>query len=238
VHLPASAALSTWFEAARSGTATLDRVATRTRGDAPHCIVVDPAGQARSLEEALAEWFEAGVRMTAALPVPGDPCGLGGPSAFNHAALDAGEAVVLNGIGLGLVPHEDARTLVLSELPAVPAPYADGHEAARELRAALLASTSRLAQLDVASWQPEVADLLMNLRHRPAPDVPSHWDARRAETLDRALLCRDIVALALVDEGGAVSAHEMAQRRSALRDLDAAARRALVAVCSDSLVSP
>jgi hypothetical protein len=48
----------------------------------------------------------------------------------------------------------------------------------------------------------------------------------------------DYVELALTGHGGAVSAHEMEQRRSALRDLDGAARRAFVAVCSDSLLSP
>ena len=55
------------------------------------------------------------------------------------------------------------------------------------------------------------------------------------ETLERALRCGDIVALARLDDGGAVSAREMAERRACLRDLDRAARRALVAVCSDSL---
>ena len=40
-----------------------------------------------------------------ALPVAGDPLGLGGPPAFNAAALGAGEAVVVTNADVGLVPE-------------------------------------------------------------------------------------------------------------------------------------
>lgn len=40
-----------------------------------------------------------------ALPVEGDPAGLGGPPDFNAEALEVGEAVVLAETGYGLVPH-------------------------------------------------------------------------------------------------------------------------------------
>lgn len=238
MDLPASAALSVWFEAARAGSARPEDVVARVRGDAPNSLVVDPSGRSRALEVALAEWLSGPVRASVALPSPGDPTGLAGPASFNHLALEAGEAVVLAGAGVGLVPHEDARTLVWTELPADPPPYTDAHDAGRALRASLVEATRRLVELEVASWQPAIPDLLMNLRHRPAPALPRGWDPRRVETLERALLCRDVVELALADEGGSVSAHEMQQRRGVLRDLDAAARHALVAVCSDSLVSP
>ena len=39
-----------------------------------------------------------------AFPAEGDLVGLGGPRAFNVAALEAGEAVVFPGTGVGLVP--------------------------------------------------------------------------------------------------------------------------------------
>ena len=41
---------------------------------------------------------------TLALPVPGDPLGLGGPRGFTEAATEAGEAVLCDGTGLGAVP--------------------------------------------------------------------------------------------------------------------------------------
>ena len=92
--------------------------------------------------------------------------------------------------------------------------------------------TRRLVDLDVAAWQPEIPDLLLNLRHRPPLPLPPGYDARRVETAERAVLCLDIVDLARAGDGGAVSAYEMEQRRAALDDLDRAARRALVGACS------
>ena len=44
-----------------------------------------------------------------ALPVDGDPLGLGGPRDFNGAALEAGQAVVVG--DLGLVPEEQGETV-------------------------------------------------------------------------------------------------------------------------------
>ena len=72
----------------------------------------------------------------------------------------------------------------------------------------------------------------MNLRHRPPLPLPPAYDARRTETLERALLCLEIVELARAGDGGAVSAYEIDQRRAALGDLDRAARRAIVGACS------
>ena len=80
----------------------------------------------------------------------------------------------------------------------------------------------------MASWQPDIPDLLMNLRHRRPLPLPPGYDARRVETVERAVLCLEIVELARAGEGGAVSSYEMEQRRGALGDLDRAARRALV----------
>ena len=73
--------------------------------------------------------------------------------------------------------------------------------------------TRRLVDLDVASWQPDIPDLLMNLRHRAPLPLPPGYDARRVETVERAVLCLDIVELARSEDGGAVSAYEMEHRR-------------------------
>jgi hypothetical protein len=175
------------------------------------------------------------VQASVALPIAGDQLGLRGPAAFNTLALDAGEAVVLNGTGQGLVPVLDARTMLWQAGPAEPAPTLDRADEGRQLRQALVTTTAELARLDVASWQPEIPDLLMNVRHRPDLSLPPGTTPAAAEDLERAVLCLEIVALALRDEGGAASSYEINERRRCLTDLDRAARRVAVAVCSDSL---
>ncbi len=70
--------------------------------------------------------------MSLALPAPGDPLGLGGPPELTFAAMEAGEAVVVGDVGL--VPSEDARTIVWSAYPAERVPWVDERETAIELR--------------------------------------------------------------------------------------------------------
>jgi hypothetical protein len=144
--------------------------------------------------------------------------------------MEAGEAVVAG--AQGLVPEVDARTVVWRAHPADRAPWVDERETASNLKVTLADVTRRLVDLDVAAWQPGIPDLLMNLRHRPPLPLAPGTDARRVETVERAVLCLDIVELARSGEGGAVSAYEMDRRRAALDDLDRAARRALVGACS------
>jgi hypothetical protein len=48
----------------------------------------------------------------------------------------------------------------------------------------------------------------------------------------------EIVEVALEDDGGAVTAYEIASRRDALRPLERAGRRALVAACSPEVWPP
>ena len=86
----------------------------------------------------------------------------------------------------------------------------DVGEADRALREALLEAADDLADLDVARWRPEVADELMNLRHRPdARRAARH--ARRGASTSPPAGCRRwaIVDLALDDDGGALSAYEV-----------------------------
>ncbi len=172
-----------------------------------------------------------------ALPIAGDLLGLRGPTPFNVLALEAGEAVVLAGTGLGLVPAIDARTVLWQARPAEPAAPLDPAEEGRQLRQVLVTTTAELARLDVASWRPEIPDLLLDTRRRPGLLLPPDVGPRVADDLDRAVLCLEIVELALADDGGATSAYEMAERRRCLTDLDRVARRVVVASCSDSLTA-
>lgn len=180
---------------------------------------------------------EGATALGVAFPAEGDPVGLGGPKAFNDAALEAGEAVVSDA-GVGLVPVRVGAVLEWQAYAAQRRQLPDVGEADRSLRLALSESATALAELDVARWRPEVADRLMNLRHRPslagAPGVP----ARCVELAARGVQAREIVAVALEDDGGAVSAAEMLRRREALVGLDRAARRALTAAGSPEVWPP
>lgn len=224
-----SALLALWLGAVRAGHAGPDDLAHVVRGDDPRHLVTLLSGEVQDLQE-----LAAGLagQVSLALPVPGDPVGLGGPATFTLAAMEAGEAVVVGAVGL--VPEEDARTVLWRAHPADPVPWVDERETASELRVVLVDVTRRLVDLEVAEWQPLIPDLLMNLRHRAPLPLPPGCDARRIETTERAVLCLDILELARAGDGGAVSAYEMDRRRAALADLDRAARRALVGACFSS----
>jgi hypothetical protein len=234
--LPDSVRLALWFSAWCEGAVSLDEARDEVvGGDAAHDVVGLP-GRADPVPLILALGVLRAERATGAglaLPEPGDPVGLGGPPAFNAEALDAGEAVVLRGVDLGLVPVRAGAGVVWRCLPAqerrqVP----DLAEADTELRGALPRVADELAALDVARWRPEVADELMALR-RPQPlAVPDRMEPRAQRMVALATRCRAIVDLALVDDGGAITAAEADRRREALRPLDRAARRALVAACT------
>jgi hypothetical protein len=102
------------------------------------------------------------------------------------------------------------------------------------LRSALTEAANALAALDVASWNPDVADALMNLRQPAELDAPMSFPSGiAARTAVSGLRCQHIVELAFADEdGGAVSSWEAEQRRTALMPLQRASRAAIVAACS------
>jgi hypothetical protein len=239
VSLPRSALLAVWLNATLRGSVGPDDFAEAVRGSDPQHLVVDwPAGATIPLQELPATVMRAhGTGARVALPIAGDLLGLRGPASFNTLAVDSGEAVVLDGTGLGLVPVIDARTVLWQAGPADQAPTLDGAEEGRQLRQALVTTTAELTRLDVASWQPEIPDLLMNVRHRPDLALPPGIGPRSSDDLERAVLCLEIVELALRDEGGAASSYEINERRRCLIDLDRAARRVAVAVCSDTLTA-
>lgn len=165
-----------------------------------------------------------------ALPVEGDLLGLGGPRALNEAALDAGEAVVCG--PWAVVPRVAGEVAHWQVLPAAPRQLPDVGEADRALRAAMIDTARLLADLDVARWRPEAADALMNLRHLPELAAPLGTPSRCVDLAARGLQGWAIVEFASADDGGAIDAHEIDARRGALRPLERAARRALVAAFS------
>lgn len=232
--------LTLWIGACLRGSVGPGAAAAAIREEDPRHLVVGWPGHPEPLDladlpAAISSLREPSLRLS--LPVPGDPVGLAGPTSFNTAAIDAGEAVLVVGLGsaYGLVPGEDARTVLWHCHPAEVPPELDPAEASRTLRQVLLAATAELVRLDVASWQPEIPDLILDLAKRAALPLPPGTSKAAVETLERAVLCTDIVELARNDHGGGLSSHEIVARAGCLMDLDAAARRAIVAVCSASL---
>lgn len=229
-----AARFALWFSAWRRGDVSLDEARDAVVDeDAAHDVV----GLApEPLPLILAFGALAGRGATAAglaLPVPGDLLGLAGPPDFNAEAVEQQEAVVLEGLELGLLPYRAGqgvqwRAHLATSLRQVP----DLHEADGQLRHAVLTAADSLARLDVARWRPEVADALLNIRRARRLHVPAGLPDRVDRMLDLAGRCREIVAVALEDDGGALTASEADRRRRALEPLDHAARRALVAACS------
>jgi hypothetical protein len=105
--LPVSARLAWWGTAWLRGHVVPDLVVDAVlAGDATHMVAGLPGVEgSTSLVRALAELRATGADgVGIALPVAGDPVGLGGPADFNAAALEAGEAALCGGIGL--VPRQ------------------------------------------------------------------------------------------------------------------------------------
>jgi len=251
IGLPASCRLAWWGTSWLRGLVVTDLVVDAVLDeDATHAVaslaaagvVGDDATD--TLVVALGRLRSAGATaFGAALPVDGDPVGLGGPRAFNTAALEIGQAVVVSAAGpggsnVGLVPVRVGAAVTWVAHAADRRQLPDVGEADRTLRASLLETAESLARLEVARWRPEVADRLMDLRHRPHLDAPDGVPPRCVDLASRGLQAQEIVDLALEDDGGAVTAYEIESRRSALRPLERAGRRALVAACSPEVWPP
>lgn len=164
-----------------------------------------------------------------ALPAPGDPLGLSGPPEFNAAAVEAGQAAiaVLGQNNLGLVPAPDLRGSSYSGtsfavFPAGP-PRADlpsVAEAERELSGAMQAATEALSSVQgPAQGHPTRLDPAGG---ELAPGYPGR--AHRVSSLAARLAT---VLRAAEDRG--LTAGQIATRAEALRELDRAVRRAIVA---------
>jgi hypothetical protein len=225
-----------WFAAYVAGRTSLDDALHAITGDnAAHHLVGledDPAA-ATPMALGLGRLRASGVDYVAlSLPAAGDPVGLAGPADFNAEAVDAGEAVLLCGAGLGLVPTRVGAGVFWQVREAAAPPPPDLGEADRGLRAVLREAADTLAALDVAGWQPEVADALLNLRRSGGPDLPPGMEPRAVALATTAARCRVIVDLAWQTDGAALTTYEADARVESLRPLDQAARRGLAAACS------
>lgn len=221
-RLPRSAVVSWWLTAWLRGHESTDDVIDVLAEE------LDAAGSGLDLLTEVRRQDVGGAGL--ALPRPGDLLGLGGPAELNAAALESGEAVIAGAVAV--VPYAGADDRPWRVLPAAPRQVPDLGESSRGLRLALLEAADALARLDVARWRPEVADVLLNLRHLPDVGAPHGIPGECVDLAARGLVAVSVVALALEDDGGAVSAYEVEQRRTLLTPLEAAGRRAIVAACS------
>lgn len=247
---PRSALLACWATAWLSGEASLPEVVEHTTAyDESHAVAglrIDDL----DLEQALARLRADGVtRVRLVLPAPGDPLGLPGPGPFTQAALLAGEGVLAlrnDGHGVGLVPaltchgsplDGTVTTVTWRAHPVAvtgpdPGPFL--HEAEHDLRVAVMEAVESLTQLDVARWDPDVADALIDLRRTqragiPDEELPGSWPTRARDVLARTRALATLVQLADASTGGAIDVHEAEARAAVLRDLARAVRRARVA---------
>ncbi len=236
-YLPRSARLACWFNAWTAGAVALDEAPAKVVADDAAHEVLGLTAEPLSLLLAFGELRRRGAHLlSVALPVPGHPVGLGGPATFNLDALDAGEAVVAWGAGVGLVPEAVGRGVFWTAQPAEP-PRAlvAPDDAERSLREALLRVGQRLVELDVARWRPEVAGALETVRSAADVPLPPGHSGRAARITALARRCLVIAELALDDDGGSVSSTQSRARRDALVELDSAARHALASACSFGL---
>ncbi len=236
---PASARLAWWGSAWLRGSVVADlAVDAVIAGDATHRVVGLPGSEvAEGLVTALGSLRAAGIdHLGMAWPTAGQPAGLGGPRELNDAAVEAGEAVIAGPVGL--VPRREGAVVFWQVYDAQPRQLVDVGEADRRLRQELLEAAQTLADLDVARWRPEIADELMELRRAPDLDAPPGTPPRCVELAARSLRADTIVALALADDGGAVTIGEIEHRRTALLGLATAARQAMVAACSPEVWPP
>lgn len=250
-HLPASARLAWWGTSWLRGHVVPDLLLDAVLGeDVTHAVAglaglglgSSGDGSSETLLGGLARLrVEGALSFGAAFPVEGDPVGLGGPAVFNAAALEAGEAVVVvlaDGSAVGLVPETVGAATTWVAHRAARRQLPDVGEADRALRAGMIQAADALAALDVARWRPEVADRLIDLRRSEPLAGPPGTPPRCVELLARGLRAAEVVDLALEDDGGALSLHEITRREAAILPLAAHARRAMVAACSPEVWPP
>ena len=240
-------ALAAWGNAWLTGNVGLDEAVDAVERVAGPQILGGATGAETTLRRGLGDLRVDGMTaLRLALPEPGDPLGLAGPPELNRAAIEAGGAVVavLGGRAIGLVPGEDLRGSSYVGVRWTPFDAAPGApdvpslaDADRQLALAMRDATEALLTVDDPSGvPPEITDALAALRdpdrgdHPLAPGYPPR--AHRVAALAGRLSLVVDLARKMDDRG--LSADQMQRRGAALRMLDAAVRRALVAACNSA----
>ncbi len=247
---PRSALLACWTTAWLAAEASLPELLARVTAHDDDHLVAGLATADLGLEQAVARLRANGVTaVRVVLPAPGDPIGLPGPGPFTSAALGASEAVLAvrpDGAGTGLVPvltsHgtslDGTVTTVTWTAYDVTVPLVDQgpwlHDAEHDLRRAVVEAAGALGALEVARWDPDVAEALRDLRREVRygiddDELPGSWPPRARDLLVRCRQLAGVVQLAGRSAGAAVDARQADARDRVLRDLARVVRRARVA---------
>lgn len=244
-----SARLVPWLRSWRTGMTSLDDVVEAIGGEEMSgveqvVITEDDLGGGTTLIEGLSRLSTVSAdEIRLVLAVPGDARGLPVSGPFTTAAFTEAEAVVAG--RHGLVPQRRRHTsgsgstwetvlwhhFHLDAVP-VPADTVSPGEADAALTQALRTATRTLTRLDVAAWNPDLGRALAGARTGADTRLPPGYDPRSRRLYARAVLLERALRVAETDAmGGAVTAHEAAARREALRDLAASCRMAIGAAC-------
>lgn len=231
--VPPEGLLAAWGTAAVTGMCSLDEAAdaVAARHDAAHRVAGLPREPGPvTLAYALGRLRALGaVALRLVLPRPGDPSGLPGPKDFTEAAVERAAAVVATGAGLGLIHEGRGRWTAYEVVTDATAPISL-RQARRDLDAAVREAAAVLAALDVARWDPAATHVLPG--RATASPLPPSADPEAHTLLAQGLRIEAVARIASASDGAALSATVMAARSRVLRDLDAAARRAIEAACS------
>lgn len=164
-----------------------------------------------------------GLHWTLALPAPGRLAPLTGPPALTRSALTAGVAA-LGTSGVALVPHSVGSAIQWEALPAnPPSQLPTAYEVERELSETVLRTARELAELEVAAGT-EPTGCAIEL-------APTATPRQRAAALRAGRLWYAATA-ALETAGSSLSVYVAERRRSALREIQAAAGQALCVAVS------
>lgn len=253
MHSIRSGLLTAWGSAWLAGRVSYDDAVDAVVGDETHRVVglAEHSGADGASVQVPLGWLLTALRsrgetmLRLVLPVAGDPRGLPGPGEFSTAALDVGEAVL--GDGIGLVPAEvdedgvvdwsrdgedtagDVRWTAYA-VPPTPPPAVSLADADHDLTDALRSATAALTRLDVARWRPEVDEISRGFEAATLIPLPPDTPPRAVRLCERASRLAAVLELAGADApGGAVNAYEARERHAALRPLSDAVRQAQVA---------
>lgn len=230
--------LAAWGNALLDGAARPgDLIDAVTGEDAPHRVAGPPC-DAGGLLEAIVVLRRSGGRARLVLPVPGDVRGVPGPDDFRAVALDAGEAVIVPGVGLvpEVTTYEPSSapptvTWQAFEIGPVPPDHLDLRQAQYELSEAIRDAATALTAAGVGGGSAGVLAGLRDARRAGDDlDLPADFPPAATALIAQTERLQAVLDLASMDPvGGAVDRFGMSARASGLRPLVDAVRRARLA---------
>ncbi|MEI7777823.1 MAG: hypothetical protein WCJ42_00150 [Actinomycetes bacterium] len=237
-----TAVLVAWGNSWLAGQAAADDLLDAV---APPRVIRDSDGEDRELLQGLRELQRKGVRgFQLALPVPGDPSGIAAEPQIIAAAVAVQAAAVAIGCDLLLLPNDAGWSVLPYAAPMLAAgvrPPAGGQssrEAEADLTDALASTTAQLHTLDLARMRPDFERILES-GWLGSQSFPTDLGERNLKLIHTAARVLQIVDMAQLDDGAALTASEARYRTGALRALALSARNALCSsVSAARLVEP